>query len=235
MSPPSSPSRRRAGSASKRTFDVAAAGAALVVLSPVMAAVAVLVRVSSPGPVLYRARRAGRSGRLYRMHKFRTMHHARADIGPAITGSSDSRVFATGRFLRRSKLDELPQLWDVLVGEMSMVGPRPEDPEMVEHHYTPAMLRTLDVRPGLTSPGSIFGATRGDALLGGDDPEAAYVQRLLPVKLALERVYLERQAFSYDLSIIARTVLTVVELAFGRRDFPPLPEMDRALELLAEG
>jgi lipopolysaccharide/colanic/teichoic acid biosynthesis glycosyltransferase len=223
------------GRALKRVFDVAVAGAALIVLLPLLAVIAVVVRLSSPGPVLYGALRVGRGGRTYRMHKFRTMHHLRPDPGPRITGTADHRVVTGGRLLRKSKLDELPQLWNVVRGEMSIVGPRPEDPEIVEEHYTPVMIRTLMVRPGLTSPGSIYGTTHGEGALGGDDPVRAYSENLLPVKLALEQVYLERQSFLYDLRIIGRTVVTMVEMGLGRRQFPDPPEMERARTLLAAG
>lgn len=216
----------------KRAFDIVVAAAGLVVLSPVMALVAALLRLTTSGPVLHRAARVGRCGRSYTMHKFRTMRYAPGEQGARITGTTDERVVAVGRLLRRTKLDELPQLWDVLRGAMSVVGPRPEDPDIVRDHYTPAMLRTLNVRPGLTSPGSIFGTTHAMVLLDADDPETAYVERMLPVKLALELVYLERQSFWYDLRIIGRTMTTIAWMLVGRHEFPDPPEMEVARRLL---
>lgn len=229
MSPTASPA---SGGALKRTFDVAASIVALVLLSPFLILAALVVRLSGPGPVIYRTSRAGRDGHPFTMYKFRTMRHQRAQHGPRITGEADDRIFPAGRVLRRTKIDELPQLWNVLRGDMSIVGPRPEDPAIVAEFYTPAMRRTLAVRPGLTSPGSIFGTTHGDDLLRGGEPESAYVERVLGVKLALEEVYLERRSFAYDLRLIGRTIGTLVAAAAGRRQFSDPPELPRALALL---
>lgn len=217
----------------KRIFDVAVSSAGLVLSSPVLVAIAAVIRASSPGPILFRAPRVGRDGRVYTMHKFRTMTHSDVRTGARITGPADKRVFPAGEFLRHMKLDELPQLWDVLRGEMSIVGPRPEDPEIVDRYYDAAMRETLLVRPGLTSPGSLFGSTHPELLLGGEDTEKAYAELMLPTKLALERVYVARQSFWYDTKIVARTVGVVIRLAAGRDSFPTPPEMKDARRLLA--
>ncbi len=212
----------------RRLTDVAVAGAALVVLSPVLLVVAALIRLSGGGPVIYRARRAGRHGRPFTMLKFRTMRVGASASGGAITGPDDGRVLRLGSWLRRTKLDELPQLVNVLRGEMSIVGPRPEDPRIVSAHFRPEHLRTLDVAPGLTSPGSLFNYTHGEALLTGPDPDAAYAERLLPVKLALELVYLRRRGPRYDLLVVARTIWVIAAIAAGRRSFPAPPELREA-------
>ena len=217
-----------AAAAGKRAFDIALASLALLLAAPLLALAALAVRIASPGPVLYRAARTGRDGRTFTMLKLRTMHVAApGEAGSRITGPADPRVFALGALLRRTKLDELPQLVNVLRGEMSIVGPRPEDPEIVRRHYTAAQRETLRVRPGLVSPGSIYHFTHGDALLAGADPEAAYAARLLPVKLELERVYVRRASLGYDLALIARAASAIVRVGVLRRTHPEPPELRR--------
>ncbi|MEY3176130.1 MAG: UDP-glucose:undecaprenyl-phosphate glucose-phosphate transferase [Planctomycetota bacterium] len=214
----------------KRLFDVTASALALLVLSPLLAAAAVAVRLSSPGPVLYRARRIGRHGVPFTMFKFRTMHVANTQ-GSVITSSSDARVFPLGRLLRALKIDELPQLWNVLRGEMSIVGPRPEDPKIVADHYDQLGHETLTVLPGLTCPGSVHFYTHGEQLVDDGDPETAYVRRLLPIKLALDVIYVRQMSLWYDLRLIARTAWTILQIAVGRRNFPEPMEMAAALQL----
>jgi lipopolysaccharide/colanic/teichoic acid biosynthesis glycosyltransferase len=216
----------------KRLIDVILAGAALLVTAPLLAAAAVGVRLSSPGPVFYRGTRVGRHRRPFAMYKFRTMHAANGKPASAITAQHDPRVFAFGSWLRRSKIDELPQLWNVLKGEMSIVGPRPEDPKFVDAHYTPAHLETLEVRPGLASPGSIYNYTHGEALLTGDDAERRYIEQLLPVKLALDVVYVRGKSLWYDVKIVARTVWAIAGTMVGRRRFAEPPEMTAARRLV---
>jgi lipopolysaccharide/colanic/teichoic acid biosynthesis glycosyltransferase len=155
-----------------------------------------------------------------------------------ITGVADARVTRVGSWLRKTKVDELPQLMNVLRGEMSLVGPRPEDPSIVTAHYRPAHWRTLDVRPGLVSPGSLYNYTHGESLLRGEQPESAYVERLLPLKLALELVYLDRRCFRYDLALVFRTALTILRIAAGRTRFadpPELAEATRRAQLILSG
>lgn len=188
----------------QRLLDIVAASAALVVLAPLLALIALLVRAASPGPALHRAERAGRGGRPFRLLKFRSMVAGAARQGPGITRTGDPRITPLGRVLRRAKLDELPQLFNVLRGEMSLVGPRPEDPRYVAL-YTPEQRRVLAVRPGLTSPATIrFRAE--EALLAGDDWEAQYVSAVMPQKLALDLDYLARRTFWSDLRLLLRTV-----------------------------
>jgi lipopolysaccharide/colanic/teichoic acid biosynthesis glycosyltransferase len=216
----------------KRLFDVMVAALASLLAAPLVALAALGIRLSSPGPVLHRARRIGRYGRPFTMYKLRTMHRSAPAHGAPITAVFDPRVFPLGAVLRRTKIDELPQLWNVLRGEMSIVGPRPEDPAILRQHYSPLHHETLCVRPGLASPGSLYQYTRGDVLLEGQDHVRAYVERLLPLKLALDLVYVRRASLRYDLAIIARTAWTIVALLLGRRAFREPPELPEARRLL---
>ena len=214
----------------KRLFDMAAAIIGLLLLSPVFLLAFVGIKATSSGPAIYRARRMGQHGVVFVMHKFRTMHVANQQAS-VITGVADKRVFGFGRLLRATKIDELPQLYDVLTGTMSIVGPRPEDPKIVEQHYNQLARETLNVAPGLASPGSIYNYTHGHLYLRDADPEGSYVRQLLPVKLALELVYLRRQSFTGDLLVIARTAITIVRIALGQRLFAEPPEMAEARQL----
>ena len=215
----------------RRLLDVILTGLALVVLAPAMALAAIGIRLSSPGPVFYKAVRAGRDGRPFVMYKMRTMHHRRRSDDSLITAERDPRVFPFGAWLRRSKLDELPQIFNVLRGEMAVVGPRPEDPSIVDRYYTAAQWETLKVAPGLTSPGALYSTTHGEQRLSAVDPERDYVQRVLPVKLALDRVYVRHASVGYDLALIIRTIFVVTGRALGRRLFRDPPEMREALQL----
>jgi len=218
----------------KRLVEVVLAALAAVVAAPLVALAAVGIRLSSDGPVLYRAERVGRDRRPFIMFKLRTMHLRRRSDSSRITGPRDPRVFPFGAWLRAVKVDELPQLWNVLRGEMSLVGPRPEDPAIVTRLYTALGLETLAVRPGLASPGSIYSSTHGAALLVGTDPEAAYAERLLPVKLALDVVYVRHASLWYDARIVARTLWVIVTTLVGRRHFPDPPELAEARRLLSQ-
>jgi lipopolysaccharide/colanic/teichoic acid biosynthesis glycosyltransferase len=214
----------------KRLFDMAAAIIGLLLLSPVFLLAFVGIKATSSGPAIYRARRMGQHGVVFVMHKFRTMHVGNQPAS-VITGVADKRVFGFGRLLRATKIDELPQLYDVLTGTMSIVGPRPEDPKIVEQHYNQLARETLNVAPGLASPGSIYNYTHGHLYLRDADPEGSYVRQLLPMKLALELVYLRRQSFTGDLLVIARTAITIVRIALGQRLFAEPPEMAEARQL----
>ena len=209
----------------KRLLDVLASLLGIIALSPVLLFAAVGIRLSSRGPVLYLSKRAGRSGEPFTMHKFRTMRIDQGANSSSITSSRDPRVFALGSILRRLKIDELPQLYDVLRGKMSFVGPRPEDLDVVRNHYAPEHRETLAVRPGLASPGSIYNYTHGEKLIGREDPQRDYIEKLLPVKLALELVYIRNFSLFYDLRLIFRTLWVVPRIALGKRDFRDPPEM----------
>ena len=213
---------------------------ALVVTAPLIGLAAVGIKLTDHGPVFYRARRVGYLGREFTMFKLRTMRHEEdggvsgGPDGPVITGHGDERITMIGKFLRRSKIDELPQLFNVLRGDMAIVGPRPEDPAIVLEHYSQGDLETLGVRPGLASPGSIYQFTSGDKLLTGNDPEARYVDKLLKTKLALDRVYLRHASLTRDMKIIGRTLWAIGAVAAGRRKFAPPPEMSAARRLLEQ-
>jgi lipopolysaccharide/colanic/teichoic acid biosynthesis glycosyltransferase len=215
----------------KRLFDVFFAALAIVILAPVFLAAAIAIRMTSPGPVLYQARRTGRSGIDFVMYKFRTMHVVQKSHS-VITGTHDARIFPAGRILRATKIDELPQLFNVLMGQMSIVGPRPEDPAIVAKHYGPLGHETLTVRPGLASYGSLYNYTHGHLLLDDSDPESSYINQLLPIKLALEVVYVRDCSFAIDLQIIARTLITIVLIACGKHNFPEPSEQQTARHLL---
>jgi lipopolysaccharide/colanic/teichoic acid biosynthesis glycosyltransferase len=217
----------------KRLFDIVFSTAALVILAPLLLVAALGVYLSDGRPIIYRARRVGRGGTLFVMHKFRTMRADHGDEASPITPPGDKRVFRLGLLLRRLKIDEMPQFYDVLRGVMSLVGPRPEDPAIVRDHYAPEHMETLTVRPGLCSPGSIYNYTHGETWIGQDDPELDYVARLLPVKLALDLVYVRNISLIYDLRVIARTVLVIVLSALGRRKFADPAEMARADRIVA--
>jgi lipopolysaccharide/colanic/teichoic acid biosynthesis glycosyltransferase len=215
---------------SVRLFDLSLASLMLVLASPLFVVAALCVRLSSPGPILFRAKRIGRGGRPFTMHKFRTMSVNPTGSGPPITGPQDPRVFRVGAFLRRSKIDELPQLFDVLRGDMAIVRPRPEDPEIVAHHYDERRKRTLEVLPGLTSPGALFDYTHGSRYLAGEHVEQNYVEKLLPVMLEIELVYVENRSLRYDVWVVLRTIWTIACVLAGRRQFPEPPEVRRLRE-----
>jgi lipopolysaccharide/colanic/teichoic acid biosynthesis glycosyltransferase len=165
-----------------------------------------MVKCSSRGPVLYLSRRVGKDGRLFYLYKFRTMV-VNADRGPKVTGRDDSRVTRVGRFLRNRKLDELPQLFNTLVGDMSLIGPRPEDPGYVRS-YSREQLQLLRVKPGLTGAATVL-HHHEEQLLDGPDWEETYREEILPRKLRIELDYLSNRALSKDLWILARTASAV--------------------------
>src|SRR5256886_13096769 len=151
-------------------MDVVFAGLALVVLSPLLALAALGIWLSDKGQIFYRARLAGRDGRPFTMYKLRTMRVDHGAFRSVITADQDPRVFRFGAWLRRAKVDELPQLLNILRGEMSIVGPRPEHPDIVSRHYRPEHRELLGVRPGLTSPGTLYDYAHGDTIVGRSDP-----------------------------------------------------------------
>src|SRR5581483_11607511 len=193
----------------KRALDLVVSAGLLLGLSPLLLFIALLVRLSSPGPVFYKATRVGRDGKLFKLYKFRSMVADADKVGPAITTSGDSRITPIGRRLRDSKLDELPQLFNVLKGEMSLVGPRPEDPRYVKL-YTPDQRRILSVPPGITSPGSIR-YRHEEAQLAGPDWETKYVNEVLPAKLALDLDYVANPSLYRDLVILWQTARAVLQ------------------------
>ena len=188
----------------KRALDVAISVPVLFTLSPLIAAAAIAVKLDSRGPVFYRGTRVGAAGKEFQIVKLRSMSADAEHTGPAVTSAGDVRVTRVGRFLRRTKLDELPQLWNVIRGDMSLVGPRPEHPEFV-NLYTPEQRRVLTIRPGITSPASL--AFRDEERLlatsGGKD---AYIRSVMPGKLEMDLRYVEHHTVGGDLRIIGRTI-----------------------------
>jgi lipopolysaccharide/colanic/teichoic acid biosynthesis glycosyltransferase len=218
----------------QRLLAVILAALAFVAVTPVLAIAAIGIKLAGRGPILYRAPRVGQHARPFTMYKLRTMRVQQARPS-AITAQNDPRVFPFGGFLRRSKLDELPQLYNVLRGDMTIVGPRPEDPRMVDQFYAPLHHDTLRVLPGLTSPGSLYAYTHGELELDARDPERCYAERLLPLKLALDLVYVRRTSLRYDIALIARTMwLLGTALLLRRRHFPQPPELAEARRIMGE-
>lgn len=189
----------------KRAFDLVVSTVALLLLAPPLVFIGLLVRLTSPGPALFRQQRVGRGGRLFRIWKFRSMVVDAAACDRAITAAGDARVTRLGRFLRHTKLDELPQLVNVWLGDMSLVGPRPEVPRYLAC-YTPDDEVVLSVRPGITDPASICFRDEERLLASFSDPERAYVEVILPAKLAMARDYIGRQSFTGDLKLIFQTL-----------------------------
>jgi lipopolysaccharide/colanic/teichoic acid biosynthesis glycosyltransferase len=192
----------------KRLFDIAASGLGLLALGPGLILLAILIKLEDGGPVFYRGERVGRHGRGFRIFKFRTMVVHADRIGGPSASDSDPRITRIGRTLRRYKLDELPQLINVLKGEMSLVGPRPE----VRHYtdqFTEEEQAILSVRPGITDWASIWNADEGALLAGAEDPEHVYATRIRPTKLRLQLKYVREQSFFTDLKIIFLTALAV--------------------------
>jgi lipopolysaccharide/colanic/teichoic acid biosynthesis glycosyltransferase len=191
----------------KRTLDVAVSATALVLLAPLLTALSVAVKLSSPGPALFRQVRVGKDGRPFRVVKFRSM---RACVpGPSVTSSGDPRVTRIGAMMRRTKLDELPQLWNVLVGDMSLVGPRPEVDRYVRL-FPEAYARILGVRPGLTDYAALEYRDEEATLGASPDPEAAYTETVLPKKIALYHRYLDEMSLRTDLSLVLRTLAALL-------------------------
>ncbi|MFN9745257.1 MAG: sugar transferase [Betaproteobacteria bacterium] len=195
----------------KRLFDIAVSVLALLLLALPMLAIAAWIRLDSPGPVFFRQQRVGRHGVPFSIHKFRTM---RADAGGLpLTVGTDPRITRAGRWLRRTRLDELPQLLDVLAGHMSLVGPRPEVPRYVAL-YPPALRdRALAVRPGITDPASLEHLDEAALLAAAADPEREYVERILPRTVAQAAAYAERATLVSDVAVLARTARALLRRA----------------------
>jgi lipopolysaccharide/colanic/teichoic acid biosynthesis glycosyltransferase len=194
----------------KRLVDLAAGGLGLLLLSPVFAVIAILIKLDSPGPVFFRQVRVGRNGLEFRIHKFRTMFAAGSDHTPQLTVKGDARITRVGRTLRRYKLDELPQLIDVLLGDMSLVGPRPEVPRYVEKWDDTTRTILLSVRPGMTDLASVEFRHENEMLDSSADPEHKYVHEIAPVKNRLGVYYVENRSIWLDLKILSKTVVAIL-------------------------
>lgn len=194
----------------KRAFDILASGGGLLVLSPLFLVISLLVKADSTGPIFYRQVRVGRGERLFRIHKFRTMV-AGADVrGPQLTSGNDRRITRIGAFLRRWKIDELPQLIDVLRGDMSLVGPRPEVPEYVGHYPEETRRLVLSVRPGITDRASIDFRDESALLVGKNNPAKFYIEKILPIKLKHHENYARSNSVAGDLRILLETLRAVI-------------------------
>ena len=188
----------------KRAFDLAASGIGLLLLSPLLLALAVWIRLDSPGPVFFRQERIGLRGRPFRIYKFRSM---RVDhSGPQITVGADDRITRSGHIIRAYKLDELPQLLNVFLGDMSLVGPRPEVPRYVALYPVDVRAEVLSVRPGITDLASVQYRSESTLLAQSADPERTYNDTILPAKLALCRQYVRERSLGLDLKIIGMTL-----------------------------
>jgi lipopolysaccharide/colanic/teichoic acid biosynthesis glycosyltransferase len=189
----------------KRLFDLASSTVALLLLLPLFAAIALWIKVDSPGPLMFRQVRVGLKGREFRIHKFRTMYVNAPKMGPQITVGVDPRITKSGHFLRHYRLDELPQLIDVIVGDMSIVGPRPEVPKYMATYPEELRTKVLSVRPGISDWASIHFTEESEILAEAADPEQTYVERILPIKQRYYAEYVDSQSFWGDIAIIFAT------------------------------
>ncbi|HEC96575.1 MAG TPA: sugar transferase [Nitrospirae bacterium] len=194
----------------KRTFDIITSLSGLVLLSPLIFFLIIFIKFDSPGPAFYRGERVGRFGKTFRIFKFRTMVADAEKLGGPSTASDDSRITGVGKFLRKYKLDELPQLVNVLKGDMSIVGPRPEVLMEVET-YTKEERRILEVRPGITDWASLTFHNEGEILKGSPDPHQVYREEIKPEKMRLALKYVDERSFLTDIKIILETLLTLVK------------------------
>ena len=193
----------------KRTFDIVASGLGLVVLSPLFLILAIWIKLDSKGSVFYRQVRVGRNNKDFRIFKFRSMRVG-ADKGSLVTiGGRDPRVTRSGYWIRKFKLDELPQLINVFIGDMSLVGPRPEVRHYVDY-WTPEQMHVLDVRPGITDPASIKFRNENELMEKAEDPEKYYIEVIMQEKIKLYLEYVEKHNFFYDLGLIFKTFFVIV-------------------------
>lgn len=199
----------------KRLVDIAFSVTWLVLTSPLLILLVVAVKLDSPGPVLYRGTRVGRYGKPFKMLKFRTMVTNADKIGGSSTADNDPRITSVGKTLRKYKLDELPQLINVLRGEMSLVGPRPEVQQYVDA-FTEDENIILDLRPGITDWASLWNSDEGAILAGSDDPDRAYEELIRPTKISLQLYYAQNHSLWADLKIIVLTILKII-----RKDLSP--------------
>lgn len=194
----------------KRAFDLLCAVEGLLLCLPLFAIIALAIKLDSSGPVFFRQQRVGRHGRLFAIHKFRSMHPRSHESGSEITVNNDSRITRVGRWLRQWKLDELPQLLDVLYGDMSLVGPRPEVPKYVAVYPDDVRDVVLSVRPGITDLASIRFRDENAMLDSSNDPDTIYREQILPEKLKLQMEYVTEQSFATDMKILLQTASRVV-------------------------
>lgn len=193
----------------KRTFDLVSSIMGLVLLAPLFIIVAIWIKLDSSGPIFFRQERVGRNGDVFRIHKFRTMRSDSENKG-RLTVGKDSRITASGQFLRKSKVDELPQLIDVVLGKMSLVGPRPEVQEFIDEYPSDIRQIVLSVRPGITDKASIEMVDENEILGKYDDPRKAYIEHVLPIKQKFYVDYVEKQTFLGDIQLIFKTITKII-------------------------
>lgn len=193
----------------KRLFDIIASGCGLLVLSPVFLVMAIWIKLDSKGPVFYRQVRVGRNNKDFRIFKFRSMRVG-SDKGSLVTiGVRDPRITCSGYFIRKYKLDEFPQLINVFLGQMSLVGPRPEVRHYVDY-WTPEQMHVLDVRPGITDPASIKFRNENELMEKTEDPEDYYITVIMQEKIKLYLEYVEKANFWYDIKLIFKTFKVII-------------------------
>ena len=205
----------------KRCFDLLFAVCFLVVFSPIYLLTWFVIKIVSPGPAIYRAKRVGMDGILFDCYKFRSM---RVDSGKVrlTTLQNDDRIFPFGKFIRKSKIDEMPQVVNILKGEMSVVGPRPEDIENTDKVYVGEYKHILDVKPGLTSTASLYDYTHGEQY----EDEDSYGKEFMPKKLKLELYYVNHRSFWYDIVLILRTAWLIIQKTCGKENFKEPKELE---------
>jgi|TARA_B110000967_G_scaffold207294_1_gene256259 lipopolysaccharide/colanic/teichoic acid biosynthesis glycosyltransferase len=195
----------------KQFFDFITSFCGLILLSPIFVLTALWIKIDSKGPIFFRQERVGFQGVPFRIHKFRTMVSGAEKIGKQISIVGDSRITTSGGFLRKYKLDELPQLIDVVVGEMSLVGPRPEVLKYIDYYSDDEKQDVLSVKPGITDNASIEFRDENDLLASSKDPESTYINEVLPKKIALYRKYVKERSFFGDIAIIFKTIFLIIK------------------------
>lgn len=205
----------------KRCFDLLFAVCFLAVFSPIYIISWLIIKIVSPGPAIYKAERVGKGGKLFKCYKFRSM---RVDSGKVrlTTLENDDRIFPFGKFIRKAKIDEMPQVVNILKGEMSVVGPRPEDKENADKVYVGEYVHIMDVKPGLTSTASLYDYTHGELF----EDEESYEKEFMPKKLKLELYYVNHRSFGYDISLVLRTAWLIIQKTCGKRDFKEPKELN---------
>lgn len=193
----------------KRLFDIIASGLGLIVLSPLFAVLAVWIKADSKGSVFYRQTRVGRNNKDFRLYKFRSMRPDSDKLGLITIGGHDPRVTRSGYYIRKYKLDEFPQLINVFIGDMSLVGPRPEVRKYVDM-YTPEQMHVLDVRPGITSLASIHYRNENEILGKAEDPDRCYIEQVMPEKLAIDLEYVSKANLWTDIKLIFGTFKAII-------------------------
>ena len=194
---------------SKRLFDIIFSFLGIVILFPILIVISILVKLVSPGPVFYRGERIGRFGKPFRVYKFRTMVVDAEEKGGPSTAADDPRLTKIGNFLKKYQLDELPQLINVLIGEMSLVGPRPEVKVYIDMFSEEEKRTILSVRSGMTDLASLWNFHEGNILKGSSDPEKTYMEKIRPEKIRLQIKYVKERSFLGDIKIILKTILKI--------------------------